>query len=156
LAAETDDPIERIGIARARKAMAAADIVVQLDETIVPAGQKVVAIHPRSDEAGREAGAPGRLAVTAQRGDGLAALWKAIADAARELLPRLDRLVLNERQRGHVAAARNALADAAHEQNALLLAEQLRLARTALDRITGVSDTEAMLDALFGRFCIGK
>jgi len=156
LATETDDPIERIGIARAREAMTAADIVVQLDETIVPAGPQVITIHPRSDEAGREAGKPGRIAVSAQRGDGIAALWQAIADAARELLPRLDRLALNERQRGHIAAAREALADAAREQDALLLAEQLRLARAALDRVTGASDTEAMLDALFGRFCIGK
>jgi len=38
----------------------------------------------------------------------------------------------------------------------LLIAEQLRLARDALDQITGATHVEAMLDALFSRFCIGK
>jgi tRNA modification GTPase len=38
----------------------------------------------------------------------------------------------------------------------LFAAEGLRLARAALDRITGRAGVENMLDALFGRFCIGK
>jgi tRNA modification GTPase len=38
----------------------------------------------------------------------------------------------------------------------LLAAEELRLARQALDRLVGRVGTEDMLDALFGRFCIGK
>jgi tRNA modification GTPase len=38
----------------------------------------------------------------------------------------------------------------------LLAAEGLRLARRGLDALVGRTDTEAMLDALFGRFCIGK
>ena len=38
----------------------------------------------------------------------------------------------------------------------ILIAERLRLAATALDRITGRAGVEDMLDTLFGRFCIGK
>ena len=38
----------------------------------------------------------------------------------------------------------------------ILLAERLRLAGGALDRITGRAGVEEMLDTLFGRFCIGK
>ena len=34
--------------------------------------------------------------------------------------------------------------------------ENLRSARRALDRLVGRDSTEEMLDALFGRFCIGK
>ncbi len=37
-----------------------------------------------------------------------------------------------------------------------LVAENLRLARAAFDRLTGKASTEDMLDTLFGRFCIGK
>ncbi|HEU4959077.1 MAG TPA: tRNA uridine-5-carboxymethylaminomethyl(34) synthesis GTPase MnmE [Sphingomonas sp.] len=155
LAATTDDPIERIGIARAREAMAAADIVVLLDETPVPAGAIVIPIYPRCDEPERAGGAD-RLAVSARTGAGVAALWRAIAEAGRGLVPRLDRLVLNRRQRDAVAAAQAALIDASAEADPLLIAEYLRRARMALDRVTGASDTEAMLDALFGRFCIGK
>jgi tRNA modification GTPase len=38
----------------------------------------------------------------------------------------------------------------------LLIAEQLRRARAAFDALIGRAATEDMLDALFGRFCIGK
>jgi len=38
----------------------------------------------------------------------------------------------------------------------LLIAETLRGARVAFDRLLGRAATEDMLDALFGRFCIGK
>jgi tRNA modification GTPase len=36
------------------------------------------------------------------------------------------------------------------------LAEHLRLARAAFDRLTGKAGIEDVLDALFGRFCLGK
>ena len=48
------------------------------------------------------------------------------------------------------------LREAAQAHDPLLAAEHLRLARVALDRLVGRSGTEDMLDALFGRFCIGK
>lgn len=156
LAESTDDPIEAIGIARAREAMATADIILLLDDTAIPAGSRLIAVYPRCDVPGREAGEEGRIAVSAETGEGVATLWKAIASEARRLLPRLDQLVLNQRQREHVAAARDALLEAAQEDDSLLLAENLRRARAALNRVTGASNTEAMLDALFGRFCIGK
>ena len=38
----------------------------------------------------------------------------------------------------------------------LIAAEALRQARMELDRVTGRAGVEDMLDALFGRFCIGK
>jgi tRNA modification GTPase len=38
----------------------------------------------------------------------------------------------------------------------VIVAEELRLARSALDRISGLSGVEGLLDTLFGRFCLGK
>jgi tRNA modification GTPase len=38
----------------------------------------------------------------------------------------------------------------------LLVAESLRLTRVCFDALLGRTTTEDMLDALFGRFCIGK
>jgi tRNA modification GTPase len=38
----------------------------------------------------------------------------------------------------------------------LIAAEHLRAARHALDQLLGRVGAEDMLDALFGRFCIGK
>lgn len=37
-----------------------------------------------------------------------------------------------------------------------LAAEELRVAAKALGRVTGAIDTEDLLDAIFGEFCIGK
>jgi tRNA modification GTPase len=42
------------------------------------------------------------------------------------------------------------------QTDSLLVAEGLRRGRLALDRLIGRATTEDMLDALFGRFCIGK
>ncbi len=41
-------------------------------------------------------------------------------------------------------------------QDPVIVAEALRQARVALDRVTGRAGVEDMLDALFTRFCIGK
>ena len=49
-----------------------------------------------------------------------------------------------------------ALVRAALQCDPLLCAENLRLARVAFDGLLGRTTTEDMLDALFGRFCIGK
>lgn len=43
-----------------------------------------------------------------------------------------------------------------HPRNAELVAEDLRLAHDALGEITGRIDSEALLGAVFSRFCIGK
>jgi tRNA modification GTPase len=150
----SDDPIEAIGIGRAREAMAEADIVVWLDDAAPPGG--ALAIHSRADVAGREAVPPGRLAVSARTGEGLADLWDALVERSRALLPRLDRLVLNARQRDLCREAHEELAPIDHKTDPLVVAEHLRQARRAFDRITGKADVEDMLDALFGRFCIGK
>lgn len=151
----SDDPVERIGIERARAAAAAADVVLWLGDTAPPAfGVATLSLHARAD-LGRS-GAAGRLRVSAATGEGVAALWVALGEAAQALLPQLDRTVFNRRQASAVAEALEALDQATPLDDPLLLAEQLRLARGALDRVTGASGTEAMLDQLFGRFCIGK
>ena len=51
---------------------------------------------------------------------------------------------------------RDALAAFGASEDPLLTAEKLRLARLSFDRLIGRASTEDMLDALFGRFCIGK
>jgi len=38
----------------------------------------------------------------------------------------------------------------------VLIAEGLRSARAAFDRLTGRAGVEEVLDALFSRFCLGK
>ena len=157
LASATDDPIEAMGIERARASLATADIILWLGDDAPEAGRSALWLWPRADMAGRSATVPeGPIAVSAQSGLGLDTLWARIDGAARALLPRDDQLALNHRQRGLCGDCAAALAAIKGQDDLLIIAEQLRLARATLDRITGATHVEAMLDALFGRFCIGK
>ena len=89
-------------------------------------------------------------------GEGIDALRDHLISHARAALPAPGSIALNQRQHANIAEARDALADIATQDDPLLIGEQLRLARVAFDRLIGRTSTEDMLDALFGRFCIGK
>lgn len=152
------DMVEEIGIARAHDAIAAADIVLWLDDAPFPDGFATVPhvlLHPRADAAGRGA-SDARLAVSAHTGEGLDQLWQQVAQLAATLLPPADTIALNARQRALAEQALSGLRNATEQTDLLLLAEELRTALRAFHRVTGAADVEAMLDALFGRFCIGK
>jgi tRNA modification GTPase len=151
------DPIERIGIERAERRIAEADLVVWMDETAEPqiGGDRLIRIHPRSDEPGREQAA-GLLPVSAVTGEGLGALVASLVERAAQLLPREGELALSRRQREHLARCHEGLLQFRQEPDELIAAEHLRVARQALDDLTGRAGTEDLLDALFATFCIGK
>jgi len=71
-------------------------------------------------------------------------------------MPAAGEGALNRRQRGLLELAAKALRDAQDQRDPLVLAENLRETRLAFDRLVGRASTEDVLDALFGRFCIGK
>ncbi|HSX55337.1 MAG TPA: tRNA uridine-5-carboxymethylaminomethyl(34) synthesis GTPase MnmE [Sphingomonas sp.] len=151
------DMVEEIGIARARQALDQADLILWLDDAPPPRlSTSHILIHPRVDEGGRETVPEGRLAVSVHTGRGIGQLWDRIAHAARAMLPASDAIPLNRRQRDLASIAAAALRGAGEGSDPLLIAEDLRHALRAFDRITGAADVEAMLDTLFGRFCIGK
>ena len=152
------DMVEEIGIARAQEALDQADLILWLDDAPPPLlAAPHILIHLRADEAGREGMPADRIAVSARTGEGVAQLWDRIADSARAMLPAEDQIPLNRRQRDLAAIAAAALGSAGGVgHDPLLIAEDLRQALRAFDRITGAADVEAMLDTLFGRFCIGK
>ena len=152
---ETADPIEAIGVDLARKAIDLADILLWLDEAEPPRAD-AVRVHARCDLPGRERAPAGALAISATAGIGLEALWDIVGDRARALVPQADQLALHARQRALTADALAALEEAFVVADPLILAEQLRVAHMALAAIIGVDATEAMLDALFARFCLGK
>jgi tRNA modification GTPase len=153
---EQADPIERMGIDRALGAAREADLVLwlgPLDEG--PEGVRLWEIAPQCDRSDLPV-KPARHTVSAHHGDGLAALRADIITTARTALPKPGEAALNERQSRLLGECREALAAATALTDALLIAESLRLARVALDRLVGRAGTEDMLDTLFGRFCIGK
>jgi tRNA modification GTPase len=89
-------------------------------------------------------------------GQGLKFLLERIRELAKAALPAEDAIALNRRQAAHIDEVAKALEAAATADDVLMLAEDLRLARGALNRLTGRAGVEEMLDALFGRFCLGK
>ena len=86
----------------------------------------------------------------------MAALRRSLVTHARAALPRPGMAALNARQHRLLGEAEVALSAATGQSDPLLAAENLRLARLAFDALLGRTTTEDMLDALFGRFCIGK
>jgi tRNA modification GTPase len=75
---------------------------------------------------------------------------------ARSILPGDDAIPLNRRQAVQLDEARAAIRRAAEGHDLVLIAEDLRSARASFDRLTGRAGVEELLDALFGRFCLGK
>ncbi len=149
------DPIEAIGIARAEAELARADCVLWLG----PEGkgpEEAWELAAQSDRADAPLKPRARFTLSAATGDGVGALKTALVEAARAALPKPGEAALNARQHARLAEAAEALAAAGRLSDPLLAAEELRRVRLAFDRLVGRATTEHMLDALFGRFCIGK
>jgi tRNA modification GTPase len=151
----TADPIEQTGIDRARGELTRADLVLWLgpDAECPPGAWNIEA---QADRADHPAKANPRHRLSAVTGQGLPALRQDLIATARAALPRPGDAALNQRQHRLLAEAHESLAAAARFADPLLIAESLRLARVAFDSLLGRTTTEDMLDALFGRFCIGK
>jgi tRNA modification GTPase len=152
---ETGDEIEAIGISRALAELGKADLVLWLGpEGEGPDGAWEVA--PQADVFHVEHKASPRHRISAVTGTGLDALRKDLIETAAASMPKPGEAALNRRQYALVAEAERALGNASQERDPLLVAEALRLVRVAFDALIGRATTEDMLDALFGRFCIGK
>lgn len=157
LADESNDPIEIIGIERTRQSLASADMVLWLGDETPETSCETLLLWPRVDVGDRANSVPeGRIPVSGVSGAGVERLWSSIEQAALKMVPRDDQLALNARQRALCTECLSELTAIAGESDLLIVAERLRLARRVLDRITGATHVEEMLDALFGRFCIGK
>lgn len=153
---DTDDRVERIGIERTREAFASADILLWLGEPKeVPDHPRLIAVQSKADLAGVNLLA-GAIAVSAVTRAGIEFLLARLVELSRSLLPGEDRLALNRRQAAALAEAESELRGASSTADIVLAADRLRNARFGLDRLTGRAGVEDMLDALFGRFCLGK
>lgn len=150
---DATDPVERIGVERANAAIAGADLVLWLADT-PPARADAIWVHARADLPDREIVPAGRvLAIAQNRPASIDRLWEVVHDRATSLLPTADDLPLKKAQREAVA---DAVLNLALDSDVLIAAEQLRVARVRLASVLGQDATEAMLDAMFGRFCLGK
>ena len=177
---ETTDPVERIGVDRAARAMDDADLVLvvvddrdavcdselALLERAAAAPARIV-VRNKIDLSGSEPGVrvDGRETLTARvsalKGTGLAELEEAIVECVVHG-PAVSEDAFMARRR-HVGALARALAAFERAQSRLiedqageLVAEELREAQDALGEITGAFATEDLLAHIFSSFCIGK
>lgn len=176
---ESNDEVERIGIARAWAEIEAADAVLFLhdltrqdqpdyreaDEAItrslvqrLPARVPVLDVWNKADAA---AGPAQGLSLSAKTGAGLEPLRRRLLEtvgwqAAPEgiYIARERHVQALRRVQTHLDMAAGHLAAQAHALD--LLAEELRLALNALSEITGEFTSDDLLGVIFSRFCIGK
>jgi len=153
---EATDEVESIGVGRAHDEVQRADILLWLGASIdAPEHSDFIQLFSKCDL--RVVGSDGEgLAVSSVTGHGLAELMNALIAKASELLPGGDELALDRRQHELLGQAKSALERAIELSDPVLLAEELRVARAAIDQISGRAGVEDLLDALFGRFCLGK
>ncbi|MEO8619343.1 MAG: tRNA uridine-5-carboxymethylaminomethyl(34) synthesis GTPase MnmE [Sphingomicrobium sp.] len=153
---DSNDVIEQIGIARAERELLSADILLWLGEGAeMPAHPSLVRIRTKIDLKPKLHQSDSALQLSSVTGEGIDLLWKTIVDLAGEYLPSPTQMALNRRQRDALAVVATALR-ITKETDIVLAAHGLRTANDALDRLTGRAGIDAMLDALFGRFCLGK
>ena len=153
----TDDVVEAIGVARAEHLATAADVLIWLgDSDHAPAHSQLIKVHAQADRPDRQHAPAGSLPVSSVTQQGLTELLEKIRLVAADVLPAADAISLNRRQAEHLGDAAEALGRAVSAEDSLLLAEDLRLARLAFDRLTGRAGVEDVFDVLFGRFCLGK
>jgi tRNA modification GTPase len=154
---ETEDAVESIGVARASALVEAADVLLWLgDADDAPEHPRLIKVHAQADRPERAEAPQGTLPTSAVSGFGVASLLERVGELARQLLPDEGAVALNRRQAELLDEAARALRDAAGAIDLVIAAEQLRQVRGAFDRLSGRAGVEDLLDALFGRFCLGK
>ena len=174
---ETDDPVERIGVARAQQAIEQADVRALVLDASVPISKEDAGVlgelsaqlivltkcdRPAAvGERELEERFPGVPAVTvcAQTGEGMDALRALLVSFAPDDADESCALT----QARHVEAAMRACASLDDAVQAIALgypldvaAIDLSAALDALGEITGETMRESVIDEVFSRFCVGK
>jgi tRNA modification GTPase len=152
---DSADEVERIGVGRARDSLERADLILWLGRPEdCPDRERSILISPKADLVPPDPAA--EIAISAVTGEGIDSLVSTLVERARALLPAEGEVAFNARHRLAAEVILQDLRQARGNTDFLAIAESLRHARLEVDRITGRAGVEDMLDALFGRFCIGK
>ena len=159
------DSLERLGMERARREIASADVVLVVAEATsepaslgdVPADAAQLVVFNKVDVHPGFSPPAGTLAVSARTGEGLDELRKAILRLAGWSSSGESTFLARER---HLRALRSCAEHLARAKGAAgrweIFAEELRLAHDQLGSITGAFTSDDLLGEIFARFCIGK
>ena len=153
---DSNDPIEILGMARSERARDTADLVLWMDDAPPAFSPNMIWVWARADSGREFETPPAALPVSSTNPLDIARLWDSIAARSANMLDAAEDLLLTYRQHGVLAEACQRLQEARVANDVLIVAEELRRGRVHLAELLGLNATEEMLDALFGRFCIGK
>jgi len=178
---EASDPVEQEGVRRAWGAVTDADLVLWvvdaagLEAEALPgepasgAGRWIIlnktdlvapdVVQSLARKFAPAAGGNEPLTISASTGAGVDELVRGLAEFAQRFFTAEPALVTRERHRVALRQAAQALDGALRlgpQGSEELVAEQIRLATRALERLTGRIGVEDILDVIFRDFCIGK
>lgn len=167
---ETQDPVEAIGVERARSSQRQADVaLLVLDGSGALTGEDC-ALLEQADERSlivvnkcdlpQAFSAPqGAICVSASTGEGMESLLTALSARISGSAPEDEALTVQrhiDRARGAQAALRRAEQSLAAGVPLDVAAVELWEARRELGEITGDDASEAVVSEIFSRFCVGK
>jgi tRNA modification GTPase len=169
---DTDDPVERDGVDRARRRVRDADLTLWLEECGVSSTRApevagaIILVRTKYDQVPAAATdialsevVSSSISVSAKTNHGISRLLDEIAlFAARQFDGSAAALITTERHKISFFEAEMALVRLLDSRldTVELVAEELRLAARAMERISGRIDVEEVLDSIFSRLCVGK
>lgn len=173
---DTDDPIESLGIDRARRLAGEAAILLQLTDASNPIKAEitcspetnVINVITKTDRQDIDLKSIRKLVddkdaieISSLTGKGIDTLRKRIASIGAELIPAAEEVMLTDAR--HYQSVKVALEDLHRVIEGLtagisgdFIAQDLRSALHHLGEITGEITTPDLLATIFSRFCIGK
>jgi len=183
---ETDDPVEKIGVERALKALSESDLVLYVADDSDPAalenlpivkeaeGKSSLVLLNKADlrEGKREEASANLqflpkgatvediLVVSAKTGEGMEQISRKIKEKLfpEKALSEVGSLVTNERQKEALIRAKSSLFQALQNSDLPedILMIDLLEAGDALGEVSGANAREEIISDIFSRFCLGK
>ena len=171
---KTDDPVERLGVERARAAAEGAELVLAVLDGSCPLTEEDRAILAQAERAPHHlilvnkndlpaafALPAGALSVSAATGDGLREAERAVAalfptgerELGGEILTSARQADAVKRALEYVGSARAAMTEGVYPDAVLT---EIEGAMSALGELTGRTVREDITNGIFARFCVGK
>jgi tRNA modification GTPase len=157
---ETNDEIEKIGIARTGEEIQNADLILRVQSSEYKLENKIkdneIIIYNKSDLS-KNTGKIG-VFVSALTGDGIDNLLKLIKEKMHAMLDSAESdIAVNERIKMHLIAAEKELSNAEKQiENMDLFAEHVRISADEIGQVLGVIGASEIADNVFGKLCLGK
>jgi len=163
---ESDDEVEQLGIARARKKAGESDLCILLQDATQPQAEDgftenvnvpLIRCYNKIDLLREEAPATADYALSFKTGEGVDAFMGGLMAQVKERYgSQHSPLITRTRHRKAIMRALETLEKRAPLDYIELACEDIRIAAEAIGQLTGKIHVEEILGEIFSQFCIGK